>query len=172
MRRSLQFAAFAVLSVASLASRGGETPEIQRETGKPQAVGARHTLRTIPEACSRIEGVFTGKPDSPYLSEVVNTNPACHPRARLRDASEARPTSADGWIFNDMIRVPNAACPGQVAVIRIWRKPSATAVPPKPDAQGRTRVYIGGAQDTLKNHGFDQLPQFAVATNVEGKACQ
>lgn len=168
MRRLIVFTA---LSVASFALMAGETPELHRDPGKPQAVGVRHTLRTIPEACARIEGVFTGKPASPYLSEVVNTNPACHPRVRLRDAGEAKPNKADGWIFNDMIQVPSAECPSQVAVVRIWRKPSATAVPPKLDAQGRARVYIGGKEDTLKNHSADQLPQYAIATNVEGKAC-
>ena len=75
--------AFAALSATSGVLHAAETPEIRREAGKPQAVGVRHTLRTIPEACARIEGVFTGKPDSPYLSEVVNTNPVCHPRVRL-----------------------------------------------------------------------------------------
>ncbi|MBW8823279.1 MAG: hypothetical protein JF567_03420 [Xanthomonadales bacterium] len=160
------------MSIASLTLQAGETPEVKRNSGTPQAVGARHTLRTIPEACARIEGVFTGKPASPYLSEVVNTNPACHPRVRLRDAGEAKPTRAGGWILNDVIQVPSAECPSQVAMVRIWRKPSATAVPPKLDAQGRSRVYIGGAEDTLKSHGVDQLPQYAIATNVEGKACK
>ena len=162
----------AALVFASASVQAQDKPELQRDPGKPQAVGARHTLRTIPEACARIEGVFTGKSASPYLSEVVNTNPACHPRVRLRDAGDAKPTRAGGWIFNDMIQVPSAECPSQVAVVRIWRKPSASAVPPKLDAQGRARVYIGGAEDTLKNHGVDQLPQYAVATNVEGKACK
>ena len=162
----------AALVFASTAAHAQEKPELHRDRGTPQAVGVRHTLRNIPEACARIEGVFTGKPASPYLSEVVNTNPACHPRVRLRDASDAKPTKAGGWIFNDMIQVPSAECPSQVAVVRIWRKPSATAVPPKLDAQGRARVYIGGAEDTLKSHGIDQLPQYAIATNVEGKACK
>lgn len=169
MRRLI---AAVALSAASFALHAGETPEIHREPGKPQAVGARHTLRTIPEACMRIEGRFTGDPASPYLSEAVNTNPACHPRVRVRDADEAKPSAAGGWILNDVIQVPSAECAGEVAVVRIWRKPSTTAVPPKLDAQGRSRVYIGGAQDTLKSHGIDQLPQYAIATNVEGKVCK
>ncbi|PNS08453.1 hypothetical protein [Solilutibacter silvestris] len=163
---------FAALCVASFTLHAAETPEIRRDPGKPQAIGVRHTLRTIPEACARIEGQFTGKAASPYLSEVVNTNPACHPRVRLRDAGEAKPTKAGGWIFNDQIEVHSAECPTQVAVVRIWRKPSSTAVPPKLDAQGSARVYIGGKEDTLKSHGADQLPQYAIATNVEGKACK
>lgn len=173
MRQSLAtLVAVAALSATSGVAHAGDTPEIRRDPGKPQAIGVRHTLRTIPEACARIEGVFTGKPASPYLSEVVNTNPACHPRVRLRDASEAKPSKAGGWIFNDQIDVQSAECPSQIAVVRIWRKPSVTATPPKLDAQGRSRVYIGGKEDTLKNHGADQLPQFAIATNVEGKACK
>ena len=34
-------------------------PEIARGPVQPQAQGAVHTLRQIPEACARLEGMFT-----------------------------------------------------------------------------------------------------------------
>src|SRR5690606_38139983 len=84
-----------------------QAPEIVRPAAAPQPTGAVHTLRQIPEACARIEGVFTGDADGPYRFSVVQTSPACQPRARLVDAAKARPSEADGWIFHDLIRVPN-----------------------------------------------------------------
>src|SRR5512133_2304825 len=52
---TLLFAAAIPLSVA-LPSRASEpTPEIARPVGTPQAVGAVHTLRGIPEASTRPE---------------------------------------------------------------------------------------------------------------------
>ncbi len=36
-------------------------------------------------------------------------------------------------ILNDVLRVPNADCPAQQAVVRVWRKPAAGA-PLRPDA--------------------------------------
>ena len=38
---------------------------------------------------------------------------------RLVDAAKARPSVQAGWIFNDVIRVPNAACATQQAVVRV-----------------------------------------------------
>ena len=49
-------------------------PEIQRAVGSPQAVGVAHTLRTIPEACARLEGQFTGGAASPYKFAAVRTS--------------------------------------------------------------------------------------------------
>ena len=42
------------LAAAPLAATD-PVPEVQRPPAAPQAVGAVHTLRTIPEACARIE---------------------------------------------------------------------------------------------------------------------
>ncbi|WP_261370132.1 hypothetical protein ABU614_02325 [Lysobacter firmicutimachus] len=145
-------------------------PEIKRAPIPAQAAGRVHTLRQIPEACARIEGLFTGQAAEPYKFAVVRTSPTCQPRARFVDAAKAQPSEQAGWTFNDLIRVPNAACPQQQAVLRIWRKPAAAA-PPRLDAQGRSRLYL---QDEKQKAGAAQLaaiPMFAASMSVEGKAC-
>ena len=144
-------------------------PEIERPAASPQAVGVVHTLRTIPEACARIEGQFTGQAAQPYKFALARTNANCQPRARLVDATKAKPSIASGWIFNDLIRVPSAMCPAQQAVVRIWRKP-ADARPPKLDAQGRSRIYLKDATDRAKA-GAPSVPVYAAAMAVEGKSC-
>ena len=144
-------------------------PEIRRDAIKPQAVGAVHTLRTIPEACARMEGVFTGKAAEPYKFAVVRTGANCQARARFVDAAKAKPSDKSGWKLNDLIRVPNAACPSQHAVVRVWRKP-ADAAPPQLDAQGRSRIYLKDATAKAKAQGASNLPQFAAAMAVEGKS--
>ena len=145
-------------------------PEIRRDAIKPQAVGVAHTLRSIPEACARIEGLFTDKPGEPYKFAVVRTGANCQARARFVDAGKAKPSEKSGWKFNDLIRVPNAACPSQQAVVRVWRKP-ADAAPPQLDAQGRSRIYLKDATAKAKAQGASNLPQFAAAMAVEGKSC-
>lgn len=146
------------------------TPEIRRDEVKPQVVGTAHTLRTIPEACARLEGMFTGKPAEPYKFAVVRTSPTCQARARFVDAAKAKPSEKAGWKFNDRIRVPNASCPSQLAVVRIWRKPVGVA-PPKLDAQGRSRIYLKDATAKAKAQGAPDLTLYAAAMEVEGKAC-
>ena len=146
------------------------TPEIRRDAIKPQAIGAVHTLRTIPEACARIEGLFTRTAAEPYKFAVVRTSANCQARARFVDAGKAKPSEKGGWKFNDLIRVPNAACPSQQAVVRIWRKPTDGA-PPKLDAQGRSRIYLKDATDKAKAQGTPDVPVFAAAMTVEGKGC-
>lgn len=145
-------------------------PEIRRDAIKPQAVGAVHTLRTIPEACARMEGVFTGKTVEPYKFAVVRTGANCQARARFVDAAKAKPSEKSGWKLNDLIRVPNASCPSQLAVVRVWRKP-ADAAPPQLDAQGRSRIYLKDATAKAKAQGAQNLPQYAAAMAVEGKSC-
>ena len=145
-------------------------PEISRPAGKPQAVGVAHTLRTIPEACARIEGRFTGAPADPYKFTLARTSANCQARARLVDAAKAKPDAKSGWIFNDLIRVPSAACASQSAVVRVWRKP-ADAAPPALDAQGRSRIYLKDATDQARAKGAPSLPMFAVAMALEGKPC-
>ena len=144
-------------------------PEIARATSTPQSIGVVHTLRTIPEACARIEGQFTGQAAEPYKFAVVRTSPNCQQRARLVDAKEANPDASKGWIFNDLIRVPSAACPSQQAVVRVWRKP-LEAAPPALDAQGRSRIYLKDATDSAKAKA-PVVPLFAAAMAVEGTAC-
>lgn len=146
-------------------------PEVQRPPATPQAVGVVHTLRTIPEACARIEGRFTGEAAQPYQYDVVRTSPACQPRAGLIDADKAKPSEAKGWIFNDLIRVPSAACPQQQAVLRIWRRP-ADAVPPKLDAQGRSRIYLADSVSKAKAGKLPPIPLYTATLAVEGDACR
>lgn len=162
-------AACLLLAVALPLAASDPRPEIERPAAPPQATGAVHTLRTIPEACARIEGRFTGKADDPYRFAIARTSAACQPRARLVDAAKARPTQAGGWIFNDLIRVPSAACATQQAVVRIWRKP-ADAAPPALDAQGRSRIYLKEAGERARA-GAPAVPLYAVAMALEGKGC-
>ena len=84
---SLAVAAWPLLA-ANLAT--DPAPEIKRDTGAPQAVGAAHTLRTIPEACARLEGRFTGNAGKPYDFAAVRTSDRCAPRAKLVDAVTPR----------------------------------------------------------------------------------
>jgi len=148
-----------ILSCAMGAAQAADpVPEIQRGPAKPQATGVVHALRTIPEACARLEGQFTA-------------SARCAPRARLVDASQAKPSAAGGWRLNDVIRVPSAACPAQQAVVRIWRK-EAGNTPPKLDAQGRSRIYLKDGMDAAKAGDLKALPMFAVAMAVEGKGCR
>lgn len=146
------------------------TPEIQRPAAQPQAAGSVHTLRQIPEACARLEGQFTGQAVQPYKFAVVRTSPHCQARARFVDAAKARPSLAAGWKFNDLIRVPSASCPSQQAVVRVWRKPADVA-PPKLDAQGQARLYLGDEKAKAAANQLAAIPMFAAAMAVEGKAC-
>lgn len=169
MLRPVRFA-FGLLAVIALPVDAGEPkPEIERPAPVAQEVGVVHTLRTIPEACARIEGQFTGQSAQPYRFALVRTSAACQPRARLVDATKAKPSLASGWIFNDLIRVPSAACATHQAVVRIWRKP-ADAAPPQLDAQGRSRIYLKDATDRAKA-GATALPVYAAAMAVEGQPC-
>lgn len=144
-------------------------PEITRPAATPQADGVVHTLRQIPEACARIEGAFTGDPAEPYRYAVVRTSPNCQPRARFVDAAKARPSQAEGWVFNDLLRVPSAACPSQQAVVRVWRKPVDQTI--ELDGQGQSRIYVGEAKEAAAAGKIAATPMFAAEMGVEGKAC-
>lgn len=159
---------FAAVAMPALAA--DPKPEISRDAIKPQAVGAAHTLRTIPEACARIEGVFTGEPAQPYRFAVVRTSPNCQPRARFVDAAKAKPSEQAGWKFNDLIRVPNASCGTQLAVVRVWRKPADVA-PPKPDGQGQSRIYLDESRKQAEANKLAVVPMFAAQMSVEGLPC-
>ncbi|MFC5576676.1 hypothetical protein ACFPOA_01440 [Lysobacter niabensis] len=152
------------------AAAAGPKPEVARDTGKPQAAGAVHTVRAIPEACARLEGMFTGDAAQPYRFAPVRSSPNCQPRARFVDFAKAKPSEASGWKFNDEIRIPNAACPSQLAVVRVWRKP-ANVAPPKLDEQGRSRIYLQEAREQAKEKGAPNVPMFAAEMKLEGKPC-
>lgn len=165
MRNALVLSAL-LLSAPALAA--DPAPEIQRPAVNPQAAGAVHTLRQIPEACARLEGRFTGQAAQPYQFAVVRTSPHCQPRARFVDAAKAQPSTASGWIFNDVLRVPNAACPSQQAVVKVWRKPG-NATPPKLDAQGQSRLYLQDEKAKAAANRLAAVPLFAAAMAVEGR---
>ncbi|MGI8560152.1 MAG: hypothetical protein ACR2J7_01665 [Luteimonas sp.] len=167
MRPCLIAALAAIAAVPALAT--DPKPEISRPAVTPQAVGAAHTLRQIPEACARIEGLFTGQAAEPYKFTVVRTSANCQPRARFVDAAKAKPSLQAGWKFNDLIRVPNAACPQQQAVVRVWRKP--VAVSQKLDGQGQSRIYLAEAKQAAAAGKLAAIPMFAAEMGVEGKAC-
>ncbi|PJK09038.1 hypothetical protein CO608_08095 [Lysobacteraceae bacterium NML08-0793] len=153
--------------IAQGAQEKQEKPEITRQAASPQAVGVLHTMRTIPETCSRAQGQFTGNAAQPYQLEVVQSSSQCRPRALLQDAGVARPSAQTGWLLNDIVRVPSAACPSQQAVLRVWRHPGKVA-PPKLDAQGRSRIYL---QDAMNDGPSPDVPKFALDFRIEGKAC-
>jgi hypothetical protein len=153
------------------APEGNPTPEIKRDPGAAQAVGAAHTLRTIPEACARLEGVFTGEAAQPYRYAVVRTDPQCQPRARFVDYAKAQPTEAKGWKLNDVIRAPSAACPSQQAVVRVWRLPADNK--PTLDGQGSARVYLQDAKEAAAaGKKLPPVTMYAAEMELEGKACK
>ena len=163
--------ALCMLAVAYPAAAGDPAPEIQRGPVPPQEVGVLHILRQIPEACARIQGQFPGDAANPYTFEVVRTNPNCVPRAKLVDATEVKPSEAEGWKLNDLVRVTSTLCATQFAVMRVWRLPSQAAVPPGLDAQGRSRLYLKDMKAAAKAGKLNPLPEYAVATAVEGTPC-
>lgn len=144
-------------------------PEITRGPVQPQAQNAVHTLRQIPEACARLEGMFTGQAADPYAFTVVRISPQCQPRARFVDAAKASPSTANGWLLNDLIRVPNAACPSQQAVVEVWRKPGDKT--PQLDAQGKSRIYLQDSQKQAQAGQLAALPMFAAKMKVDGASC-
>ena len=160
------------LLLASAASHAADpTPEIKRAVASPQASGVVHTLRTIPEACARLEGQFTGTVAAPYKFAAVRTSERCAPRAKLVDAATAKASVANGWLLNDVIRVPDAACPSRQAVVRVWRK-DIKPQPPKLDAQGRSRIYLKDNIDAARAGDLKPVPVFATAMTVEGLGCK
>ncbi len=160
----------AITLTAHAAGEAGLKPEIQRKPVSAQPVGAAHTLRVIPEACTRLQGQFTGLASAPYKFAAVKTSERCQSRARMVDAVGAKASAASGWVLNDEIRVPSAACATQQAVIQVWRK-DAKAVPPKLDAQGRSRIYLKDGMDAARQGDLGAIPIYAAAMSVQGKAC-
>lgn len=144
-------------------------PEITRGAITPQAVGTVHTLRQIPEACTRIEGVFTGDAATPYRQSLVRTSANCQPRARFVEAAQAGPSVADGWILNDVLRVPRADCPAQQAVVRVWRRPAAQDQ--TRDGQGQARIYLDEAKRSAAAGTMAPMPMFTAEMSVEGAGC-
>lgn len=145
-------------------------PEIARDPATPQAVGAAHSLRTIPEACVRLEGTFTGQADAPYDFRMARTSAACQPRAHFVDPAKAKPSAERGWKLNDVIRVPQAGCPSRVAVVHVWRKPVDVSTPGL-DGQGRARIYLDESMQKVASGDFAPVPLYAAAMTLEGGRC-
>lgn len=172
MRPSVAAPLLAACLLASAAHAADPAPEIQRPAAKAQATGVVHSLRQIPEACARLEGAFTDDVSQPYRYSPVRTSPQCQPRARFVDFDKAKPSVAAGWKLNDVIRVPNASCPSQQAVVRVWRKPGSAA-PPAADGQGQSRIYLQDAKQQAAGAAqAASLTLFAAKLDVEGKACR
>ena len=164
----MRLSASLLVLVAVPAFAADPAPEISRPAATPQALGAAHTLRQIPEACARIEGVFTGDAATPYRHSVVPTSERCQPRARFVDAARVQPSTANGWVLNDLLRVPRADCAGQQAVVKVWRRPAGP--PPARDGQGQLRVYADEAAQAAA--GQSMVPaMYAAEVAVEGRAC-
>ncbi|WP_241093709.1 hypothetical protein [Xanthomonas sp.] len=169
-RRWISTLAWSALACAPWPALAADpVPELQRPAGTAQAVGVVHTIRQIPEACVRFEGVYTGDAAKPYSFSAVRTSPTCQPRAKLVDFAQAKPSEAAGWKFNDLIRVPSAACPSQQAVVRVWRKPVASK--PELDGQGQSRIYLEEAKKQAAAGKIPQVTLFTAQMTMEGSAC-
>ena len=167
-RRPLLLGALCVclLPIPTLAAE----PEIRREPYPAQSRGVEHTIRIIPEVCAYLHGRFTGDIASPYRYTASRSGKNCQPRAKLVDAAVARPSAQAGWILNDLIRIPDAVCPGQQAVIRIWRKPGNNKIPLDP--LGKPRIYLQDAKRQAEAGKLAPLPEFAAVLVMEGDACR
>lgn len=160
----------ACLLCAAFPLAAADRPEIERAAASPQAVGTAHSLRTIPEACVRLEGTFTGKAEAPYDFRMARTSAACQPRAHFVDPDKAKPSAASGWKLNDVIRVPQAGCPSRVAMVRVWRKPMDVSTPGL-DRQGRARIYLDESMRQVAGGDLAAVPLYAAAMTLEGKGC-
>lgn len=138
----------------------GPTPRV----GAPQAPGALHTVRQIPEACVRLEGRYAA---AGYDLQVVPVGGACQPRARFVDAARAQPSATAGWTLNDVVRIPEAACAGREAVVQVWRKAGGTVAR---DGQGQTRVYLEEGREQAASAAAS-LPQFSAVVQTPSGAC-
>jgi predicted outer membrane lipoprotein len=146
-------------------------PEVQRAPYPPKANGEVHTIRIIPEACVYLHGMFTGDKALPYRYGAKRNSARCQPRAQMADPAKATPSVASGWILNDIVRVPSAACLTQTAVIRVWRKPADNA-PPPPDAQGRSRIYLEEFKQRAAQGSLAPVTKFAAVLSIEGATCK
>ena len=172
--RLLRFAILIPLAALSPSVHAaGPQPEIQRASFPAQAPGKVHTIRIIPEVCAYLQGSFAidsaADRAMPYRYGVARTGKRCQPRARMVDPVKANPSVEAGWILNDLIRIPNAACPAQQAVIRVWRKPANNA--PQLDGEGRPRIYLEDAKRQAAAGKIAPLPQYAAVLAMEGRGC-
>lgn len=169
MSRAFLSLSLSLACAAAVARSAPPAPEIRRDPLPPQAVGVQHTLRVIPEACAYLRGAFTGDPALPYRYGASRTSPQCQPRARLVDPAKTQPSAAAGWILNDVIRVPDAACPQRAAVVSVWRKPVAPRAPL--DSRGQPRIYLEEAKRQAEQGKLAALAQYVAVLAMEGASC-
>lgn len=160
---------FSLCMLSGAAAAAGPQPEVQRGAFPAQSPGQVHTIRVIPETCAYLHGSFVADAALPYRYGAARSGKRCQARARLVDPAKANPSEATGWILNDLIRIPNAACPTQHAVIRIWRKPVDSTM--KLDGQGKPRIYLEDAKRQAEAGTIAPLPQYAAVLAMEGKSC-
>lgn len=141
-------------------------PEIERPAASAQANAALHTVRQIPEACTRIEGRFTGEANAPYDMQLVRTSEQCQPRAMFLDFAKVNPSEANGWKLNEVVRIPSAACRSQQALVEVWRKPAGQQV--ALDGQGQNRVYLEDAKAQAAAGRLAALPAYSAKLSVQG----
>lgn len=166
---SVRLLMWSALLLPAIPAMALSTPEIERPVGTAQANNVVHTVRQIPEACTRIEGHFTGKPQSPYAMQLERTSPQCQPRAEFQDAENAMPSEASGWKLNDVVRIPSASCTGQMAVVEVWRKPVAQTV--ALDGQGKLRVYLEDSKHQAAAGKLAALPAYSARLQLQGASC-
>jgi hypothetical protein len=145
-------------------------PEIERPAATAQANAALHTVRQIPEACTRIEGRFTGEANAPYDMQLVRTSEQCQPRAMFLDFAKVNPSEANGWKLNEVVRIPSAACGSQQAMVEVWRKPAGQQV--ALDGQGQNRVYLEDAKAQAAAGRLAALPAYSAKLSMQGAACR
>lgn len=166
-------AAFPLMLLAALPATvfaATAKPEIERPAAGAQADGAVHTVRQIPEACTRIEGRFTGDAAAPYDMQLLRTSPQCQPRAAFLDSAKVNPGEATGWKLNELVRIPSATCSTQRALIEVWRKPAGQQV--TLDGQGQNRVYLEDAKAQAAAGRLAALPAYSARLKIEGAACR
>jgi hypothetical protein len=160
---------FSLCMLSAAVAAADPQPEVRREAFPAQSPGQVHTIRVIPETCAYLHGSFVADAAVPYRYGAARSGKRCQARARLVDPAKANPSEATGWILNDLIRIPNAACPPQQAVIRIWRKPVDSTM--KLDGHGKPRIYLEDAKRQAEAGRIAPLPQYAAVLTMEGRAC-
>lgn len=144
--------------------------EMERPQAAPQRDGMVHTVRQIPEACTRIEGRFTGDAATPYDMQLRRSSPQCQARAVFLDFAKVTPRVASGWKLNEVVRIPSASCSSQLAVVEVWRKPAGQQV--SLDGQGKNRVYLEDAKAQAAAGRLAALPAYAVHVTLQGTSCR
>ncbi|MGH8054504.1 MAG: hypothetical protein ACREP4_11370 [Stenotrophomonas sp.] len=166
MKAALPLILLAALPLPLLAANANAKPEIERAAASAQANAALHTVRQIPEACTRIEGRFTGDSAAPYDMQLVRTSEQCQPRAVFLDFTKVNPSEANGWKLNEVVHIPSAACSTQQALVEVWRKPAGQQL--ALDGQGQNRVYLEDAKAQAAAGRLAALPAYSAKLSVQG----